>query len=310
MKKKNLRLFHFSCSTPPSSTVNHHLAQCTTTFTHTKLGLIFHSKLVQLLHSIRYEKWDKNLFWTLSRLVSTKKNHFELAKATRIGLEIEVLFEGGEKWVVNVAWRSQTNQSSTRQEQNSWKSRHQLTEMKNVENIVLCWGFKFQFSSFSDSWLIKHSKSLHRPTPSLSFTLSFTKLSISLLVSSYRFWWWNSRRCQSLFGQWRLCRCCGYGDCGEFRTVESLLCRIEWRSPTRADSLADDDVLEKRLGSEFSWANWAQIQTDVRRWNLDENLIELLMLVGWIVMLLGLKNMRIFLPSVETCKRMKSLNIN
>jgi hypothetical protein len=63
-------------------------------------------------------------------------------------------------------------------------------------------------------------------------------------------------------------------------------------------------VLEKRFGSKSTTANWAQVKAQIRRWNFDENLINLLILVLMLIlMLLWLINPWIFIIVVEICEK-------
>jgi hypothetical protein len=61
-------------------------------------------------------------------------------------------------------------------------------------------------------------------------------------------------------------------------------------------------VLHQRFWSELPRADGAKVEANIWRGNLDEDLIELVILAG-LLMLLRLIQSRIFVPSIETCKK-------
>lgn len=60
-------------------------------------------------------------------------------------------------------------------------------------------------------------------------------------------------------------------------------------------------MFHQRLGRKLSRADRTQVEPEMRRRNLDENLIQLLMLVG-LAVLLGLIKLRVIEASVEVCE--------
>ena len=107
-------------------------------------------------------------------------------------------------------------------------------------------------------------------------------------TTTYRFWRWNSNfsRCRS----------------DKFSSFKTLSWRIKWLSFFGVDPLTNHDMFEKCFWSESTTAHGTQIQSNIWRWNFDENFVNLLILVMWLMLvLLGLIKPWMIIVGIEIC---------
>lgn len=128
----------------------------------------------------------------------------------------------------------------------------------------------------------------------------------STTTTTYRFWRWNSalklQWLQTIHSDgWRRCY-----NCSKFCSIKSLSGWVKWLPFLCVYFLAYDDVFHKRIRRKLPRTHGAQVQTNVCRGNIYEDLVDLLVVIR-MLMLLGLVKLRVFAPSIKVCKeRMKN----